>query len=156
MSTRASRIAVWVGGFTLVISLMVASFLAGTVLGNPVLANVSELDVSRDGMNAHIGASIVLIPRVRATFEGVEGDLHLGEQRVDFKVDGLEPGDVLAPGKSTKVVVGVTLTMADAGAILLRSAQAGKLTFDFEGTVHASVMGIPLSVPVTFARNVAL
>ena len=154
MTARTRRLVQWLGAAVLVIALMVSSFLAGTIFGNPVLANVDEVEIRRDGLNLQIGARIVIIPRVRATFEGVDGVLHLGEQRVEYVVSGISSGDVLEPSEPQRVSVGVTLSAADVTAMMLRSVQAGRLTFDFDGFVHASVLGIPVSVPVTFVRTV--
>jgi hypothetical protein len=134
---------------------MVASFLAGSLFANPVRIGLDDVSVHRKGLGIAVDAQFGITPRVRVTFDSVDGTLHIAEHKVDYVVTGLQSGDVLEPATTRHVSITVNLSALDAGAILLGAAKSGKLALDFDGTVHASMLGIPLAVPVTFERAVS-
>ena len=110
--------------------------------------------MKRAGLSVAVVARLAVTPRVRVTFERVDGELRVGQREVEYVVRGLNEGDVLQPNTPQQVSVEVKLSALDVASILLRSAQAGKVQMKFEGTVYARVLGIPLSAPVSFDRAV--
>lgn len=139
----------------LVAALMVASFLAGSVFGDPVRIGLDDVSVHRAGLSIAVEAQFAITPRVRVTFESLNGTLRIAERKADYVMSGLQSGDVLQPATTRHVTITVALSALDAGAIMLESAKSGKLALDFDGAVHASMLGIPLTVPVNFERAIS-
>src|SRR5690606_8466721 len=96
--------------------------------------------VSTEGFGAVIAADLVITPRVRATFEGLDGTLLVGEQRVDYTLDGVRPGDELAPQTPRELTVRVEMGLSEIAAATLRLLGGGELAVAFDGTVDVSVI----------------
>jgi hypothetical protein len=143
-----------IGAAALTLAVLVAGFLLVTMLRQPVVAAVDNVTLGREGLSAAIEAEVTLLPRVRVTFEGLSGTLHVAEQRVDYEVEGLVAGDVLVPESEHHVVVRVAMGPTAIGAAVVRALGQGKLVVDFDGTVRVTVLGIPVSVPLHFERAV--
>src|SRR5690606_38798496 len=83
------RLVLVLGVVTLLLATALAGSLAWTVLREPVTTSFGGVTVSTEGFGAVIAADLVITPRVRATFEGLDGTLLVGEQRVDYTLDGV-------------------------------------------------------------------
>lgn len=134
-------------------ALMLASYLAWATLRQPVVATFDEVVVRRDGLGVVVEAGVTILPRVRVTYEGVSGTLLVAEQRVDYVIEGIAPGDVLVPESSHAVTVRVQMGPSVVAASVIRAVSEGRVALEFDGAVDVAVLGIPAHVPLRAERE---
>jgi hypothetical protein len=85
----------------------------------------------------------------RGEFVSLKGRVSIDDREVDWRFDGLQPGDQLQPGEETRFLVVIPIGVNDVILAGLGALMKGGLTVRFDGTLNVLGLGmLPVEVPI--------
>ena len=144
------------GGFAFVLSLACATWVGCAALDDPFTATLREVRISPAGLAARVDVELTIMPHARARFRSLDGELRVNHRSVPYRIDGLEPGDLLLAREPISLTVTATAGGLDVARGVFDLLGTGSVPIGFEGKAAVSVMGIGVQVPIDVERRVRL